>query len=107
VTPYVGGFSAWRNRSTSGLKSPPCPDETTHGGQYIAGDLADLASMKCKVRITEREVSADETGKSLKDVCDGLGLRVLRDGTPYGFWRPQVANLQPGDFTMEIKPTTC
>ena len=78
---------------------------TTHGGQHIADYLADLASMKGKVRIIEREVSADEIGKSLKDVCDGLGLRVIRDGTPYGFWRPQVASLQPGDFIMEIKPT--
>lgn len=79
---------------------------TTHGGQHIADYLADLASMKGKVRIIEREVGADEVGRSLKDVCDGLGLRVIRDGTPYGFWRPQVASLQPGDFIMEIKPTT-
>lgn len=78
---------------------------TTHGGQHIADYLADLASMKGKVRLIEREVSADEVGKSLRDVCHGLGLRVIRDGTPYGFWRPQVASLEPGDFIMEIKPT--
>ena len=79
---------------------------TTHGGQHIADYLADLASMKGKVRLIEREVRADEVGKSLKSVCgDAMGLRIIRDGTPYGFWRPQVAKLQAGDFIMEIRPT--
>jgi voltage-gated potassium channel len=34
-----------------------------------------------------------------------LGLRIIRDGTPYGFWRPQVESLRPGDIIMEILPT--
>jgi voltage-gated potassium channel len=79
---------------------------TTHGGQHIADYLADLASMKGKVRMIEREVRAEEVGKALKDVADGLGLRIIRDGTPYGFWRPQVGKLQQGDIIMEIRPTT-
>ena len=80
---------------------------TTHGGQHIADYLADLASMRGKVRMIEREVRPEEIGKSLKDICsDGLGLRIIRDGTAYGFWRPQVAKLQPGDIVMEIRPTT-
>ncbi len=79
---------------------------TTHGGQHIADYLADLASMKGKVRMIEREVRPEEVGRSLKDICsDGLGLRIIREGTPYGFWRPQVAKLQPGDIVMEIRPT--
>jgi len=32
-------------------------------------------------------------------------LRIIRDGTPYGFWRPQVQNLEAGDIIMEIIPT--
>jgi voltage-gated potassium channel len=78
---------------------------TTHGGQHIADYLADLASMKGKVRLVEREVRPEEVGKSLKDVSGGLGVRIIRDGTAYGFWRPQVAKLQPGDLIMEIMPT--
>jgi hypothetical protein len=35
----------------------------------------------------------------------GLGLRIIGDGTVYGFWRPQVEKLLPGDFVMEIVPT--
>ena len=78
---------------------------TTHGGQHIADYLADLASMKGKVRLIERDVQPQEVGKALKDVSAGLGLRVIRDGTAYGFWRPQVQSLESGDVIMEIAPT--
>jgi voltage-gated potassium channel len=78
---------------------------TTHGGQHIADYLADLASRQGKVQLIEREITADEVGRSLKEVAEGLGLRIIRDGTPYGFWRPQVDKLQPGDMMMEIVPT--
>ena len=78
---------------------------TTHAGHHIADYLADLATMKGRVRLIERNVEPDEIGKSLKDLTDGLGLRIIREGKPYGFWRPQVEQLQAGDIIMEIRPT--
>lgn len=78
---------------------------TTHAGHHIADYLADLATMDGRVRLVERDVRAEEIGKALKDVGDGLGLRIIRDGTPYGFWRPQVKKLEAGDIIMEIVPT--
>jgi voltage-gated potassium channel len=78
---------------------------TPHAGQHIADYLADLATMRGKVRLVERDIRPDEVGKPLKDVADGLGLRIIRDGTPYGFWRPQVEKLEAGDIIMEIQPT--
>ena len=78
---------------------------TTHGGQHIADYLADLASREGKVQLIEREVRPDEVGRPLREICAGLGLRIIRDGTAYGFWRPQVEKLQPGDLVMEIVPT--
>ena len=78
---------------------------TTHAGQHIADYLADLATMKGRVRIIEREVHRDEIGKSLNQIAEGVGLRIIRDGTPYGFWRPQVKKLKAGDIIMEIVPT--
>ena len=78
---------------------------TTHGGQHIADYLADLASREGRVQLVERGVRAEEVGKALKDVSDGLGLRIIRDGTAYGFWRPQVEKLESGDIIMEITPT--
>ena len=77
---------------------------TTHAGQHIADYLADLASMQGKVRLIERGVRPEEIGKSLREAC-GLGVRIIRDGKAYGFWRPQVENLQPGDVIMEIAQT--
>ena len=78
---------------------------TTHGGQHIADYLADLASREGRVQLIERDVRPEEVGKALKEVSKGLGLRIIRDGTPYGFWRPQVEKLEPGDIVMEICPT--
>jgi len=78
---------------------------TTHSGQHIADYLADLATIGGRVRMIERDVRADEIGKALKDLTEGLGLRIIRDGTAYGFWRPQVQKLEPGDIIMEIVPT--
>lgn len=77
---------------------------TTHAGQHIADYLADLASMQGKVRLIERDVRPDEIGKPLKEAC-GLGVRIIRDGRAYGFWRPQVEKLQAGDVIMEIAAT--
>ena len=53
----------------------------------------------------ERDIRPDEVGKALRDLSGGLGLRIIRDGTPYGFWRPQVQKLEAGDVIMEIIPT--
>lgn len=78
---------------------------TTHSGQHIADYLADLASREGRVQLVERDVKPEEVGRALKDVSDGLGLRIIRDGKPYGFWRPQVKKLEMGDIIMEICPT--
>lgn len=78
---------------------------TTHGGQHIADYLADLASRGGRVQLIEREVRPEEIGTSLKDLTTELGVRIIRDGKPYGFWRPQVAKLEPGDIIMAITST--
>ena len=78
---------------------------TTHAGHHIADYLADLATASGRVRLIERDVRPEEIGTSLKDLQVGLGLRIIRDGTPYGFWRPQAQSLQEGDIIMEIVPT--
>lgn len=78
---------------------------TTHAGHHIADYLADLATASGRVRLVEREVKPEEVGMSLAELAEGLGLRVIRGGTPYGFWRPQVQSLEAGDIIMEIVPT--
>jgi voltage-gated potassium channel len=78
---------------------------TTHSGHHIADYLADLATKGGRVQLVERDVAPEEIGTALKDIADGLGLRIIRDGTPYGFWRPQVQKLEQGDIIMAIVPT--
>jgi voltage-gated potassium channel len=75
---------------------------TTHGGQHIADYMSDLASRHGRVRLIEREVRPEEIGTSLKDLGDGLGVRIIRNGEPFGFWRPQVTRLEQGDIIMAI-----
>lgn len=77
---------------------------TSHSGQHIAAYLADLASIGGKVQLIERQVREDEIGRPLRDVTGAVGLRLIRDGIAYGFWRPQAEKLEPGDTIMEIKP---
>lgn len=74
-------------------------------GAHIADYIADLASSSGRVRLAERVVRDDECGRPLSAVATGLGVRIYRDGTPYGFWEPQAQSLRPGDCIVEILPT--
>jgi voltage-gated potassium channel len=78
---------------------------TSHTGQHIADYLSDLASRRGKVQMVERPVRDEEIGMALKDLPHALGLRVIRDGQFYGFWRPQAEKLEAGDVVMEILPS--
>ena len=78
---------------------------STHGA-HIADYLADLATTHGRVKLAERMVGPDQHGKSLKEVSEGLGVRVYRAGKPYGFWEPEVDLLIPGDVIVEILPTS-
>ena len=78
---------------------------TSKEGQHIAAYLADLASGDGKVQMIERPVRPEEVGRALKDIGGAVALRLIRDGKPYGFWRPQAEQLQAGDVVMEIRPT--
>jgi len=75
-------------------------------GAHIADYIADLASSSGRVQLYEREVTPQECGKPLSAIARGLGVRVYRDGTPYGFWEPEAQSLLPGDCIVEILPTS-
>ncbi|HMJ94132.1 MAG TPA: potassium channel family protein [Allosphingosinicella sp.] len=77
---------------------------STHGA-HIADYIADLASSSGRVRLAERVVTDEECGKPLSALAQGLGVRVYRDGRPYGFWEPEVQSLMAGDCIVEIMPT--
>ena len=72
---------------------------------HIADYIADLASTVGRVQLNERRVNEEECGKPLSAIARGLGVRVYRDGRPYGFWEPEAAALREGDYIVEILPT--
>jgi voltage-gated potassium channel len=75
-------------------------------GAHIADYIADLASSSGRVQLHERQVTPDECGKPLSAIANGLGVRVYRDGQPYGFWEPEARSLCEGDCIVEILPTS-
>ena len=75
-------------------------------GAHIADYLADLATVTGRVQLVERPVRSDEVGKSLDQLASGgRGLRVYRNGHPYGFWETEARSLEAGDIVVEILPT--
>lgn len=74
-------------------------------GEHISEYLSDLASVGGQVIINERPVTANEIGTKLRDLADGVGVRVYRDGTNYGFWEPEAQQLMAGDMIVQIMPS--
>jgi voltage-gated potassium channel len=74
-------------------------------GEHISEYLSDLASVGGQVIINERPVGANEIGIKLRDLPDGIGVRVYRDGKNYGFWEPEAQRLIAGDMIVQIMPS--
>lgn len=83
------------------------------GGQLLARSSAhgaavayinDLAGATGRVALTERAVAANEVGQPLSAITTGLGVRLIRNGLPIGFWEPGAERLQSGDTIVEIVP---
>ena len=73
-------------------------------GTHVADYMLDLASVDGRVHLSERRVSATEIGKPLSAITTGLGVRIYRNGDPYGFFEEQAKALQPDDVIVEIIP---
>ncbi|HEX8514417.1 MAG TPA: potassium channel family protein, partial [Allosphingosinicella sp.] len=74
-------------------------------GLHISDYIADLASSSGRVKLSERVVTDEECGKPLTALARGIGVRIYRDGIPYGFWEAEAQALRPGDCIVEILPT--
>jgi voltage-gated potassium channel len=74
-------------------------------GEHISEYLTDLASVGGEVIIKEREVTPGEVGKSLRDLPEGIGLRIYRNGVNFGFWQPEAQKLEAGDLLVQIIPS--
>ena len=77
---------------------------TSSQGEHLADYLHDLVTTEGEVVLREREVRADEVGRSLKEICDGQAVRLYRGGLIHAPWGPQT-RIQEGDTILEIVPT--
>lgn len=75
------------------------------GNAHVVEYVTDLVTNSGQVCLQERLVTVAEVGKSLADLTTGLGVRVLRDGKPIGFWETAAGALRAGDIVVEIVPT--
>lgn len=75
---------------------------STHRG--AVDYIRDLAVADGRVVLRERAAQPDEVGKPLSSIRTGLGVRLLRAGSPVGFWEAGAAAIEPGDAIIEIVP---
>lgn len=66
--------------------------------------IRDLAAADGRVALQERVVTDAEVGRSLRSIGPGLGVRILRQGAPIGFWENGCETIERGDTIIEIVP---
>ena len=75
-------------------------------GTHVSDYLSDLASVGGQVQLVERLVTADEVGRSLDNLGEGVrGLRIVRDGREIGFWEKDAKRLEAGDLIVTVVAT--
>ena len=77
---------------------------TAHGSKVVEY-LSDLVSSQGRVKLGERVVRPAEYGRPMSSIAGALGVRIYRDGRPYGFWEAETKSLAAGDIIVEILPT--
>ncbi len=74
-------------------------------GPKISDYLSDLASAEGRVKLVQRRVDKQEVGRSVTDLkSEGLGVRIYRGNSVYGFWEVPSQSLEEGDIIVEIIP---
>ncbi len=71
---------------------------------HVSEYVSDLLTHMGRVHLIERAPRPEEIGKSLRDVSDGLGVRIHRGDVRIGFWQSEQTAIQPGDILLIIQP---
>ncbi len=71
-------------------------------GPHISDYMADLASATGRVALRERMATHMEEGLPLGAIQTGLGVRIYRNGKPFGFWEEEAKQVREGDLIVEI-----
>ena len=73
-------------------------------GEHVSDYISDLASVNGRVMLHERLVDESEVGHPLRGLSTGVGVRLYRNGKPYGYWEPPAQAMKAGDMIVEIIP---
>lgn len=73
-------------------------------GSHVVDYLQDLVVASGRVQLVERVVEIGEVGGPLTACKGGMAVRIVRDGTYYGFWEPEAQKIEEGDVIVEIVP---
>jgi len=73
-------------------------------GEHVSDYISDLASVNGRVMLHERAVGESEVGNPLRGLSTGVGVRLYRNGKPYGYWEPPAQAMKAGDMIVEIVP---
>ncbi len=73
-------------------------------GEHVSDYISDLASVNGRVMLQERLVDESEVGHPLRGLSSGVGVRLYRNGKPYGYWEPPAQAMKAGDMIVEIVP---
>jgi voltage-gated potassium channel len=71
-------------------------------GSHVADYMMDLAGYEGRVRLAERTAGPDDIGRPLNGIATGLGVRLYRQGRPFGYFDPETHRIEAGDVIVEI-----
>ena len=73
--------------------------------RHTADYVLDMLNADGRVTFDERTAGPQEIGKSMREVADGIVVRIYREGKPIGFWEKEQAIIRQGDLLLVIEPT--
>jgi len=72
--------------------------------RHTAGYVLDMLNSGGRITFRERTAQSHEVGKLMRDISNGLVVRLYRQGQPVGFWEKEKTVIQPGDLLLVIEP---
>lgn len=72
---------------------------------YLTDYVLDLLTSDGRVALVERVAGPADVGKSMRELTDGLVVRLYRGGEPVGFWETGKNVIERDDLLLIITPT--
>lgn len=73
--------------------------------RHTADYVLDMLNAGGRIIFDERIAGPQDIGKPMREVDDGMVVRLYREGNPVGFWEKERAVIREGDLLLVIEPT--